>query len=488
MNIAFVIGNSDYESLSKLEACKNDVKAVNEVLKATSKYEKIFVEENKKSSEIKKSIANKIESLKKENKEIEELVFYYTGHGCYKNDQFYFLPTDYDSKRHSSTSLSNDELDEMLKSLTPHLTIKLVDACESGQPYIKSSKEIKDTFLNTSKSRFNNCYFMYSSNRNQESSASDEFGFFTFSLLRAIKNCPENEIRYKDIIDYITDDFADNDEQKPFFVAQADFTEYFSRDLKSAKEVLTSYNLEFEAIIEDCSVDEISSAKGLIDFIREDSEECIDKENAINNLNKLKEAVKQVLLNKKIEGIYDLSVLEISKISDVNGIEDILDDVKDYKYEMFIKLKYGTEEYETEVQVPKAVNPLFGRALNPFLQEYETKTVTRKRRIVTGFEHSFNTPFSGLIVQLNPKFPNIKKHQLNLIFVFNKRDFIIYSDHEDYYEREWNIWEPYTRSKWDKMEIPFNNYDAIEESITEDIGFFQNDVISQLEKKFIQKS
>ena len=486
MNIAFVIGNSDYDNLDKLEACKNDIKAVGDVLKATEKYGEIFIEENKTSSETKKSIASKIDSLKKEKITIEELVFYYTGHGCHKNDQFYYLPTDYDSKRHSSTSLSNDEVDEMLKSLNPQLTVKIIDACESGQNYIKSNNDDKDTFLNTSTNRFNKCYFMYSSNKNQESSATDEFGFFTFSLLRSIKKCTENEIRYKDIIDFITDDFEDYDEQKPYFVTQADFTEYFCKDLKSVKEVLESYNLEFEENAETKIQNEVSPSKGLIDYIREDSEACIDRETAINDLKELKEAIKDLSINKKLEGIYDLSVSEISKISDIDGIDKILDDVKNYKYEMFIKLKYGTEEYETEVQVPKAVNPLFISSFSPFLQEYETKTVTRKRTVIIGFEHSFNTPFSGLSVRLNPKFPNISMQQLNFIFIFNKKDFVIYSNKEEYYETEWNVWESYTKSKWEKVVIPFNEFEAINDSVCEAVGFFQNDVLAQLEKKFLK--
>ena len=486
MNIAFVIGNSDYDKLDKLEACKNDIKAIGEVLKATGKYGKIFIEENKTSSEIKKSIASKIDSLKKEKITIEELVFYYTGHGCHKNDQFYYLPTDYDSKRHSSTSLSNNEVDEMLKALNPQLTIKLIDACESGQKYIKSNDNKQDTFLNTSKSRFNNCYFMYSSNKNQDSSASDEFGFFTFSLLRSLKNCTENEIRYKDIIDFITDDFEDNDEQKPYFVTQADFTEYFCTDLKSAKEVLKSYNLEFVDNGEVETHEVGAASKGLIDFIREDSEKNIDKETAINNLKRLKDAVKRLIINQKLEGIFDLSVSEISKISDTDGIENILDDVKDYKYEMFIKLKYSYEEYETEVQVPKPVNPLLGGLFSSLYQEYETKTVTRERKVLSGVEHSFNTPFSGLSIQLLPKFPNIRKRQLNLVFIFNQRDFIIYSNNEDYYEKDWNVWESYTVSEWGKTILPFKNYDEIEHNLINEVNQFQNDVIIQLEKKFIK--
>lgn len=488
MNIAFVLGNSDYDTLTKLEACNNDVKAINEVLKATGKYGRIFVEQNKKSSELKKSLATTIESIRNSKISVDELIIYYTGHGCCKNDQFYFLPIDYDSKRHSTTSLSNDELDEMLKSLNPQLTVKFIDACESGQTYIKANTEPKDIFLNTSKSRFNNCYFMYSSNKNQESSASDDFGFFTFSLLRAIKNCSENEIRYKDIIDFITDDFADNDEQKPFFVTQADYTDYFCKDLKSVKEVLASYNLEFE-VDEILSVENVedSYSKGLIDLIREDSEKCITKEVAINNLKKLKDSIQKLKISPKLNEIFEISVVEIDKISDIDGINNILDDVKKYKYEMFIKLKYATEEYETEVQVPKPVNPLFGRALSPFFQEYEMKTVTRTRKVLSGFEHSFDTPFSGLSIQLIPKFPNIRKRQLNLVFIFNKRDFIIYSNNEDYYEKEWNLWESYTVSNWGKSVIPFTNNEEIERTLISEVEQFQNDAVLQLEKKFFNK-
>ena len=55
MNIAFVIGNSDYDKLNKLEACKNDIKAIGDVLKATGKYGKIFIEENKRNDCISKN-------------------------------------------------------------------------------------------------------------------------------------------------------------------------------------------------------------------------------------------------------------------------------------------------------------------------------------------------------------------------------------------------------------------------------------------------
>ncbi|MEE3435958.1 MAG: caspase family protein [Treponema sp.] len=487
MNIAIVIGNSDYDNLSKLDACKNDIKAINDVLKATGKYEEIFVEQNKKSSELKKSLTSIVESIKNSKISIEELVFYYTGHGCYKSDQFYFLPIDYDLKRHSTSSLSNDELDEMLKSLNPQLTVKLIDACESGQPYIKSNADAKDTFLNASKNRFNNCYFMYSSNRNQESSASNDFGFFTLSFLRAIKNCSEKEIRYKDIIDFITDDFTDNDEQKPFFVTQADYTDYFCKDLTPVKEVLKNYNLEFVNDELISTVDEKDpSAKSLVDFIKDDAEKCIPKDNAINNLIKLREASKKLTISPKLNGIYEFSVFEIKNMSDINGINNILDDVKKYKYEMFINLIYSSEEYETEVQVPKPVNPFFRGSLGSFFQEYETKTVTRTRKVLSGFEHSFNTPFSGLRFQLMPKFPNVRKRQLNFIFIFNKRDFIIYSNNEDYYEKEWNLWESYTVSNWVKNVVPFTNYEDIEKTLVNEVEQFQNDAMIQLEKKFLK--
>lgn len=126
---------------------------------------------------------------------------------------------------------------------------------------------------------------MFSSNKNQESSASD--------------------------------DFADNDEQKPFFVTQADYTDYFCKDLKSVKEVLASYNLEFE-LDEILSVENVenSCSKGLIDLIREDSEKCITKEVAINNLKKLKDSIQKLTISPKLKEDMNMNLQFIKSFCD----------------------------------------------------------------------------------------------------------------------------------------------------------------------------
>jgi hypothetical protein len=43
----------------------------------------------------------------------------------------------------------------------------------------------------------------------------------------AVVQHPDEDLRYKDVIDFVSDAFADDLNQTPFFVVQADFTEHF---------------------------------------------------------------------------------------------------------------------------------------------------------------------------------------------------------------------------------------------------------------------
>lgn len=87
------------------------------------------------SAEVKTQLAQFISKFK--NQPIEELFFYFSGHGDLFKDDFYFLFSDFDEKRRNQTSLTNDELDSMLKTLSPKLMIKVVDACHAGVAYVK---------------------------------------------------------------------------------------------------------------------------------------------------------------------------------------------------------------------------------------------------------------------------------------------------------------------------------------------------------------
>src|SRR5436305_8100612 len=128
MNLAILIGVSDYtDKVNSLPACKRDIDSMIAVIEATEKYDQIvkFAGEVR-ASDVKTSIAKTIESLNES--QIDEVFFYYTGHGDFRDDEFFFILSDFNEERLRQTSLQNSEMDNWLRTLKPRLTVKVVDA------------------------------------------------------------------------------------------------------------------------------------------------------------------------------------------------------------------------------------------------------------------------------------------------------------------------------------------------------------------------
>ena len=169
----------------------------------------------------------------------DEVFFYYSGHGDFRDNEFYYILSDFNRNSYRQTSLANSELDSFLKQLNPNLTIKVVDACHSGVTYIKDN-DIFSKHLDESKQRFNHCYFMFSSMSDQASYQNNIISHFTKSFVDSVLKYSSTEIRYKHIVDYISDDFEKNALQKPLFVTQASFTEIFCSVNQKIKTLLSS--------------------------------------------------------------------------------------------------------------------------------------------------------------------------------------------------------------------------------------------------------
>lgn len=228
MKVAVLIGVSEYENpINNLPACKNDIKLIKELIIATNKYNKILcISEATCASQIRDELS-KIHEFQYDG--IEELLFYYTGHGHFDGDEFYYTCFDSNIENIGQTFLSNSEIDNLIRDLKPNITVKVVDACNAGVMYIKSvdykSKPLKE-YLEESKGKFKNCYFMFSSQVDQNSIADEKISFFTRSFLKAIKNHKLTKIKYREIMGYIADEFKLSN-QTPIFVSQGNYTHTF---------------------------------------------------------------------------------------------------------------------------------------------------------------------------------------------------------------------------------------------------------------------
>lgn len=248
MKIAVVIGISNYENLDSLPACETDAKKTNELLKATQEYvEVVQLTQNTNCREIKSSLRAFFK--KYDDKDIEEVFFYLSGHGTYVSDKVLFCCSDFDSNQPSTTALSNQEIDDYVRSVSPKLTVKIFDSCSSGEKYIKDTKDnfekaIRDTDLH-------DYICMASSRLDQSSYASNIISDFTKSFIEGVFSIEDGEILYRDIQNHISDAFITKPEQTPQFVLQYTGLEVFAKVNIPLKALKSTFKIGKEKLPED---------------------------------------------------------------------------------------------------------------------------------------------------------------------------------------------------------------------------------------------
>jgi len=223
-NIAILIGNSAYETLSALPCCEADVLAVKELVDATEKFDSIEVILNNTSSQLKDRIRGAFDS----QTPIDEVFLYYTGHGFLLDTEFFFCATNFDTKRPNETGLSSSDLHALLRSLDADLVVKVIDACNSGTLLVKSNH----SFFPATKQGFRNLIQIASCLDSQEALTGNPLSVFTNKFRTAALRKPEGIVYYTDIIDTLRDEFIDSDSQTPHFVSQGTGREQFVEDAK----------------------------------------------------------------------------------------------------------------------------------------------------------------------------------------------------------------------------------------------------------------
>ena len=221
-NIAILIGNTDYRSLIKLDCCRADVAAMKELVDTTEKYDTVVIIENAEANDLKAKIRAVIDKAKSP----AELFFYYTGHGYFYEDDFFYCATNFDSSRPNETGLSTTDLHTFLRLANADLVIKIADACNSGTHLVKA--DIGLTAQN--KQGFKNLIQISSCLDSQSSLAGHPLSLFTEKFRNAALSKTEGVVYYTDVIAALRDQFIGNETQIPFFVSQSTGREEFVDD------------------------------------------------------------------------------------------------------------------------------------------------------------------------------------------------------------------------------------------------------------------
>lgn len=305
MRIGVLIGISEYENCNDLPGCDNDIKAISDVLYASNEFDEIKIfSKNVKSNVLKSELSKLFEDWKNQN--VEELFFYFSGHGSFISNEFYYILTDFDENQKRQTSLQNSEIDRMIKSINPQMVTKVIDACQSGVSYIKGNSNIVEKYYSKTADSFNKCYFLHSSMTSQYSYQNDDLSDFTKSFLKSLNRIDKPSIRYKDIIDYISDEFEKSTDQTPFFITQADHTERFLDTSLELKKVIDSYFINPVNEIEKTYEEETIKYNSYIDKIKKEAEIYSTQEDVSNLLNQVKDDIEELKLKSEINELYEL--------------------------------------------------------------------------------------------------------------------------------------------------------------------------------------
>lgn len=473
MNLAIIISVSEYtDSKNDLPGCKKDADCINSILNKTSKFDEIlFINEKLSSGKVKEKLTAFISEHK--SKKIEELFFYYTGHGEFQNDEFYYLLSDYSQDKKNQTSLQNEEVDSLFRTLNPNLVIKVIDACQSGKTYIKEAGAITKYFQKTI-DRFDRCYFLNSSLKDQSSFQTNEISDFTLSFINSIKEHDTTEIRYKDIMDYISDAFEKNTSQTPFFVVQADYTEKFCVISKALKEYLDNID---SVLIENAETKEVEMS--LIDKIKKQASEYLTKEQAIILVNELRTKLSEYKLDADLNAIYDFTITfqeNYDGIVSKNTIGKWLDNTP---HEYFAKSNHTRERKDRYTNPFGAIRSV--NFLNPIGNDSDYEWV------MNGFELEVEVPYKTIIFTLNSKFPNIDSYTARIVYLLSKKQIRFFYFLTNFETKNWDERKLNPKIEWFTSEYPLKDEAIIMEGLKKIFTLLIEKVKKELEEKFASK-
>jgi len=477
MNLGIVIAVSEYGGkLAKLPSCRKDGEIISSTLRAESKFDDVLtINEDTKSANLKGKLIEFINKHK--TNEIKEIFFYYSGHGEFIDNEFYYLSTDFDLNRRKQTSLENSELDNLLRTLRPELTVKVVDACQSGIPYIKDLDSF-GRYLKGTQETFKRCYFLFSSQTDQSSYQDDNFSFFTQSFVEAILKHTSSSIRYKDIIDYISDSFAKNSSQKPFFVVQADFTDQFCSITETLREVLAKSLRGTSGLSSpDSSSITAISLKELVkkesdDYCTEDDIKVLLK-NLADKINEFKPAHEA---SELFQVEYDIG-RDYSVLGDLTAIGEWLNE-NEHNY----FAKSILEKRIVEVEEPGAVL-MYGSMYGSIYGSDQ-----KKRKVTVwdpiGFRTTIDLPISYIMIVGKPRFPNLQTVACVMVPVVSQTHLRFFTAFSRYRNIGWDGKIINEDTKWRTQELKIKDAVNIKTYFDSTFNDFWMFVLDPIKKRF----
>jgi hypothetical protein len=448
------------------------------LLESTGEYEEICCVAPDSAAQTKNSMAAWFDGLR--GQPVSEIFFYYTGHGEFYNDEFYFFLRDFDDTRRNATSLTNSEVDGWLRSLNADLTVKVIDACNSGVRYIKGGTEAIKAYFNSSRSGFNKCIFMFSSGYDQHSfQLPGQMSTFTLGFLEAVEHHQADVIRYRDIMDFIADRFQSSPKQTPFFVTQSDNTERFAQILaelrKAANQLIEKHGLgsSKELVL----VTEPSSLKRLIE---EDAKCYVSEEQALAILNQIKEQVEQYRFSEELSELYEVRLSFPQNYQSVPRLTALGQWLADNKHNFFAEPLYEKRPVKVEASEDYYGQRAFMFASGLLRPQYEN--------VLAGVRLTFDLPYHVIRLVVAPRYPNTPYYLCPIVPLVSRNRIRFFYHFAVYEYKNWKDTFLANTPEWRSFECPIGLTDDVYSTVEGILTQFSAHVIQQLRERFLGAS
>lgn len=464
--LAIIVAVSEYTEQQNLTACANDGAAIHGIISATKRFDDILYLTGPKETQgarAQDAFAGFAEKYR--GQEVSELFFYFTGHGHFDGENLDLLLSDYSDSKRKQTSFQNSEVDATVRALSPDLYVKIIDACQSGVSYIKSYENFGD-YLKGSSSGLNNVYFMFSSNSDQSSYANSTMSYFTKSLIKSVADHKSEKLRYKDVVNALSDEYESNQKQTPYFVTQAGMTETFVDLNPEIRKIANSF-LGAGKIKPASPNGPESKEISLLEKIRAAEGEIASEEVADMRLDEIYENLASSALSGDLEKLYEWTVDELEDLPDGTLHIGKWLDSNDSENQFFCKKTYRAETYTERVPKRSLFASNWSRLLVSSLEDTDDdrtyRTVTRTRNVVSGFEHTVNLPYDAIRIWLDPKSAALTPEQCIVIPLVSRTRFQVFWRFSHFRYVDWENTTSTSRSDWAIASVPILDQKRIED-------------------------
>lgn len=460
MNVAIAIGVSKYDVGTDLPGCARDITLMRGIIAHSHKFEEtLIIDSDARSTSVKTAVSDFVQRLQSET--IEDVLFYFTGHGDFDGTQFFYNFSDYDRKRRNSTGWTNTEIDEMIRSLNPALTVKIIDACHSGEYYIKDDEAIKKA-LQDDTQRLGRCYFMFSSQHDQSSFQTNTISDFTLSIGQSILDRGEGKLRYRDVMDHVSDEFEQSSYQRPIFIVQASNTEefvhvdgemiQFVRGIVGTPSELPSKGAQKHSLVESA---------------RRKAEELCDRDEVQRQLSEFEQLVSHWQASPPLDDLYSIAIARLED-DEVPRSKEIGTWLAENDHDLFARpttKKVIVQRLKRSSRMFAAIKGLSG-VDEPSDSDYESVQENR----ISGYERTEDVEYYGSVILYTPQFKSLDRLHCWVMVLFSAKTLVIFYTHVIDQLAGFDRYERKERGKWRVSTCMIRNNEAIEAAVDRIIG------------------